>query len=199
MTIANEQFITKDDLVNKFNLEIQTYIKNKITWHTGNMPPYMSDTWYGVNNPNILGGANDPGNTASKPELSDAISASNIVNYFQQLTYNLTKVRNVDWQVWYRYDRFDDSCNGSWWSNYSLNNAYMHLNDNYRVSINPNVNTLGQSIVQSGNLITASAANTFMANLKKAYDDANKTPLNMPKYICHSSCYDNCHGNRGRR
>ena len=45
MTIANEQFITKDDLVNKFNLEIQTYIKNKITWHTGYMPPYMSDTW----------------------------------------------------------------------------------------------------------------------------------------------------------
>lgn len=139
---------------------------------------------------------------------SSTITASEIVDTCRSFAYNTTRIRKVQYGLYYtsytngQYtqtgvpsDNPNAHASGVISGTENGGTALAHLSTQYLVDIPSNIS----NAPRSGDVIDDSKLSSFYDNLRKAADANQNSSSTVDLRVCHSSCHNNCHGSRGRR
>ena len=178
-----------DEVLDFINTQLTNKIKNKVVWHSDNVPFSNLDTTdqllrferdirraFGVNSslPQM--------STATDIQPGEKMDAEILYNKVKRIAYFWSSIRRVHIR-----EEFDDHGNINVLGN---DTQYGRLNDSYRVS--DYVNDLEHEFVALKNQSTN--AQQLKDLLQKFYEKWEQLPpVELSTRLCHSSCHSNCH------
>lgn len=178
-----------DEVLDFINTQLTNKIKNKVVWHSDNVPFSNLDTTdqllrferdirraFGVNSslPQM--------STATDIQPGEKMDAEILYNKVKRIAYFWSSIRRVHIR-----EEFDDHGNINVLGN---DTQYGRLNDSYRVS--DYVNDLEHEFVALKNQSTN--AQQLKDLLQKFYEKWEQLPpVELSTRLCHSNCHSNCH------
>lgn len=178
-----------DEVLDFINTQLTNKIKDKVVWHSDNVPFSNLDTTdqllrfeldirraFGVNSslPQM--------STATDIQPGEKMDAENLYNKVKRIAYFWSSIRRVHIR-----EEFDDHGNINVLGN---DTQYGRLNDSYRVS--DYVNDLEHEFVALKNQSTN--AQQLKDLLQKFYEKWEQLPpVELSTRLCHSNCHTNCH------
>lgn len=178
-----------DEVLDFINTKLTNKIKNKVVWHSDNVPFSNLDTTdqllrfeqdirraFGVNSslPQM--------STATDIQPGEKMDAEILYNKVKRIAYFWSSIRRVHIR-----EEFDDHGNINVLGN---DTQYGRLNDSYRVS--DYVNDLEHEFVALKNQSTN--AQQLKDLLQKFYEKWEQLPpVELSTRLCHSNCHSNCH------
>lgn len=178
-----------DEVLDFINTQLTNKIKNKVVWHSDNVPFSDLDTTdqllrferdirraFGVNSslPQM--------STATDIQPGEKMDAEILYNKVKRIAYFWSSIRRVHIR-----EEFDDHGNINVLGN---DTQYGRLNDSYRVS--DYVNDLEHEFVALKNQSTN--AQQLKDLLQKFYEKWEQLPpVELSTRLCHSNCHSNCH------
>lgn len=178
-----------DEVLDFINTQLTNKIKNKVVWHSDNVPFSNLDTTdqllqferdirraFGINSslPQM--------STATDIQPGEKMDAEILYNKVKRIAYFWSSIRRVHIR-----EEFDDHGNINVLGN---DTQYGRLNDSYRVS--DYVNDLEHEFVALKNQSTN--AQQLKDLLQKFYEKWEQLPpVELSTRLCHSNCHSNCH------
>ena len=178
-----------DEVLDFINTQLTNKIKNKVVWHSDNVPFSNLNTTdqllrferdirraFGVNSslPQM--------STATDIQPGEKMDAEILYNKVKRIAYFWSSIRRVHIR-----EEFDDHGNINVLGN---DTQYGRLNDSYRVS--DYVNDLEHEFVALKNQSTN--AQQLKDLLQKFYEKWEQLPpVELSTRLCHSNCHSNCH------
>lgn len=178
-----------DEVLDFINTQLTNKIKDKVVWHSDNVPFSNLDTTdqllrferdirraFGVNSslPQM--------STATDIQPGEKMDAEILYNKVKRIAYFWSSIRRVHIR-----EEFDDHGNINVLGN---DTQYGRLNDSYRVS--DYVNDLEHEFVALKNQSTN--AQQLKDLLQKFYEKWEQLPpVELSTRLCHSNCHSNCH------
>lgn len=178
-----------DEVLDFINTQLTNKIKDKVVWHSDNVPFSNLDTTdqllrferdirraFGVNSslPQM--------STATDIQPGEKMDAEILYNKVKRIAYFWSSIRRVHIR-----EEFDDHGNINVLGN---DTQYGRLNDSYRVS--DYVNDLEHEFVALKNQSTN--AQQLKNLLQKFYEKWEQLPpVELSTRLCHSNCHSNCH------
>lgn len=178
-----------DEVLDFINTQLTNKIKDKVVWHSDNVPFSDLDTTdqllrfeqdirraFGVNSSLLQM------STATDIQPGEKMDAENLYNKVKRIAYFWSSIRRVHIR-----EEFDDHGNINVLGN---DTQYGRLNDSYRVS--DYVNDLEHEFVALKNQSTN--AQQLKDLLQKFYEKWEQLPtVELSTRLCHSNCHSNCH------
>ena len=176
MTTAGDN-ITKANIVASMAALSSTY-NTGIVWHSGNQP-FQTD---------ITGGDASGYSQTLQADISDTnITASTLTTNFRAYARLLSRIRIVRLLKYYQIQGDVRAQVNSDASNITnLTAAYDAVA--FGVSLE------GTNVPSSGNNITASDLDAFVASLSTAINSNRTSQVTIEEFYCHSNCHGSCHG-----
>jgi hypothetical protein len=176
MTTAGDN-ITKANIV----AQMQTFdnYNTGIVWHSGNQPFQTDITGGDASGYSVSGYATD---------ISDTnITASTLTTNFRAYARLLSRIRIVRLLKYYQIQ--GDVRARTDYDNSQITN----LNAEYD-AVAYSVSLDGTNIPSSGNTVSASDLDAFVASLSTAINTNRSSQVTIEEFYCHSNCHGSCHG-----
>lgn len=197
MALNTGEDIDKAQLVIRFNQVVKNPVDTAIQVSTST--PFASGAYRSLNNTRAGGVPVGPAVVPplSTSNISDSVvDADNLSAVLVSFAKRYTRVRKASYQLYSYRSGFPGERN-RYVLQSSVSNFMLHFGSSgYERTI---TNTGPNYDVDEPEIINASNAESFLANLYSQWDTLKESKINITVRICHASCHTNCHSSRGRR
>ena len=197
MALNTGDDIDKAQLVTRFNQVVKNPADTAIQVSTST--PFASGTYRDLNN---IPAGGVPVGPAVVPALSTSnisdsvVDADNLSTVLVNFAKTYTRVRKADYELYSYKSGFPGQTNRYILVSSSYNFMLHFGSSDYERTI---TNTAPDYDVDEPEIINASNAESFLANLYSQWNTLKESKISITVRVCHSSCHSNCHSSRGRR
>lgn len=176
MTTAGDN-VTKANIVASMAALSSTY-NSGIVWASNNNP-FQTD---------ITGGTTSGYSQTLENDISDEnITASTLTTNFRAYAKLLSRIRIVRLLKYYQIQG-DTRARVDYDNSQITNLTSAYDADAFSVSLQ------GTNIPSSGNTVSASELDAFVASLSTAINTNRSSQVTIEEFYCHSNCHGSCHG-----
>lgn len=207
MSIAKNQIVTKQDVINYFNANIVDFAYSGTPWHSGNVPKIQSKQTGQTGTVDAIPASQFDSNTKNYlTSISDTIiTASTLTTALLGIVKNLTRIRNTTYRYYHSTSGVDGLVATA--TNKAIFKAVTPVISGTTrpyYTKSPNVTDMTQNIsvstadISAGALISAEKMINFFNALKNSWQTAYNNTVTFTYYTCHDQCHSNCE-HRARR